>query len=502
MGSATVRTKEQAASILIVEDERIIARDIKLMLEELGYAVSGIASSGDQALALAAQQSSDLVLMDIRIKGDRDGVQTAAQLIERYQLPIVYITAHTDDLTLVRARETEPFGYVTKPITMQDLKIAIAMALTRHRAQRQIEKREEWFRSILRSTKEAIVITDGSGRISFLNQAAEEMTGNEQESALGRLMSDVLEILDENDQPQALQIYNQKNNFQEPQFLIGSIITPDELRQQVLVSIAPLQGEAGAGSVMVLHDISRIQDKQRALQQRNEQLQSFNNKLEFLSYSLTHDLREPMRMVSLYSDMLVKYDQNALSEETREQLKGIKQASLRMGTVMNSLLDYFSASQLDLKEQRPIDANVPLEEAKLNLSAAIRLSNANIEAYPLPVVHAHPTALMLVFQNLIGNAIKYANRESPIIRISAVRDGDFWCFTVADNGEGFDPQQAQRIFELFRRAHGRDKSGSGIGLATCQRLIEQHEGRIWAESKPGEGAHFHFTIPVAEKPGE
>lgn len=499
MATTVVQAKHDAARVLIVEDDGIIARDIKMMLEELGYAVSGIASTGAEALALAANGNVDLALMDVNIKGNIDGIQTAAQLLKQQRLAIVYLTAHTDDNTLQRARETEPFGYIAKPITIADVKVGVAVALTRYRAQHQIEEREKWFLSILRSTGEAMIITNQQGRISFLNFAAEELAGITSGVVLGQALDDALRLVDKDGVRQQLFAADGAGQFSAPEAITGTIIRPDETRRQVLVSAEPLDKARQNGMVVVLHDISDLLRRELALENENEKLTHSNEKLKFLSYSLSHDLREPLRTINIYSDLLAMHEKEALSEDAKQQLRGIGDASRRMSSVMSSLLEYFSISNLDRSEARQIDAADSFREALSNLKSAIDESQAQIEAPNLPMVYAHPTALMLIFQNLVVNAIKYSGQKTPFIRVSACREGEFWLFTIEDNGMGFDPTQAQRIFELFRRGHDREHNGNGIGLATCQRLVQQNSGRIWAESTPGEGSQFHFTLPAEER---
>lgn len=489
MGAPSAGSKEKIAQILIVEDDRIIARDLKLMLEELGYGISGMASSGDDALALVAQKQTDLVLMDVRIKGTIDGIQTAAQIVQRYRLPIVYLTAHTDDLTLQRATETKPFGYVAKPATLADVKVAVSVALTRFRAEQQVEKRKDWLDTVLRSTSEAMVITDGKGRVLFLNRMAEEITGRSNDDAAGKALDNVLQVLDEHGKAHSLQTLGRLNHTDRSQSVAGTLIRPDQTRRQVIVSMAPLIHQPESGTVLVLNDITDIWTQVKELEQSNE-------KLTFISHSLAQDLRERLFTVTLYSDLLERELKSTLSKDARENLHGISQACRQARTVMSSLLEYFSVSSVSDNEPKLLDANDPYREALSNLAAEIKSSNAVIETSELPVVFAHPRALMLIFQNLIGNAIRYAGYEPPHIRISAEREGEFWRFTVADNGVGFDDGDGEGTFELFQVSIGTEGPGRGIGLATCQRLIQQYGGRIWAESKVGEGARFHFTIPA------
>jgi signal transduction histidine kinase len=196
------------------------------------------------------------------------------------------------------------------------------------------------------------------------------------------------------------------------------------------------------------------------------------------------------------SSMLTLEDQIATTEQGRAYLEAISSGCNRLDKLMTALLDYFSATMLERKSAQPILAGEPLRLALANLDAAIRSSGAVIQTGDMPSVLAHPTALLLIFQNLLANAIKFSGSRAPHILISTERSGDFWQFTVKDDGIGFDPAQSLKIFDLFQRAHGDEHAGVGFGLALCQRLVSEHGGEIWAESEPGQGARFHFTIPA------
>lgn len=185
-----------STNILIVEDERIVALDIKSSLESLGYTVTGIVASGEAALAKVAESQPDLVLMDINLKGDMDGVETAEQIRAHFSIPVIYLTAYADNNTLQRAKLTEPFGYILKPFEEKELNISIEMALYKHQKERQLKASEQWFATTLHSVGDAVIATDQNNLVVFINTIAEALTGWKQEDALGKNFTEVFHILD------------------------------------------------------------------------------------------------------------------------------------------------------------------------------------------------------------------------------------------------------------------------------------------------------------------
>ncbi len=188
------RRTRSDAQILIVEDEGLIARHLKQTLEQLGYTVVGIASSGQEALELLSLVSADLTLMDIKIRGAEDGVSTAESIRQRFDIPVVYLTSHADPATLDRAQRTHPFGYVVKPFTTIDLQVAIEIALNRYRLQTELREKEAWLRTVLQSIGDAIVVTDCDGTVKFINAAAEQLTGWCCVEAPGKPLQEVVQI--------------------------------------------------------------------------------------------------------------------------------------------------------------------------------------------------------------------------------------------------------------------------------------------------------------------
>jgi len=188
------------AGILIVEDERIIAEDISRTLERIGYAVVGIVSSGEEAIKRTAETRPDVVLMDIKLQGHMDGTEAASRIRDEFDIPVVYLTAYADDGTLQRAKTTEPYGYVIKPFQERELHSSIEIALYKHRMERQLKVSERWLCATLRSIGEAVIATDPSGRIKFMNPIAEALTGWKQEDASDRRLQEVFKVIDEETQ--------------------------------------------------------------------------------------------------------------------------------------------------------------------------------------------------------------------------------------------------------------------------------------------------------------
>jgi hypothetical protein len=237
----------------------------------------------------------------------------------------------------------------------------------------------------------------------------------------------------------------------------------------------------------------------RELEARATELERSNADLQQFAYAASHDLSEPLRMVSSYVQLLAKRYKDKLDSDADEFIDFAVDGTARMQALIDGLLIYSRAGTADYTHE-PVDCSKVLHDTLMTLHASLRESGARVNAGPLPTVEGDPTQLFQLFQNLISNAIKFAADEPPAIEITADRDGDCWRFMVKDNGIGIEPAHAQRIFAVFQRLHGRGEyPGSGVGLAICKRIVERHNGRIWVESPPDGGSTFYFTIPADER---
>ena len=238
------------------------------------------------------------------------------------------------------------------------------------------------------------------------------------------------------------------------------------------------------------------QKKAEELRRANQALLRSNADLERFSSSVSHDLREPLATIHSYVELALDVHGNHLPPEVARCLSVIHESANRMDELITDLLGYAHASTRGRVKHVSANLELCLAEAVSNLEASIRASGALIHHDELPVVVAESFQMVLIFQNLIGNAIKYRSHHPPVIHISATDREECHVISVSDNGEGFPAEDGDRIFDPFERLHGNDIPGTGIGLATCRKIVEAHGGRIWAESELGRGSVFRFTLPV------
>lgn len=247
------------------------------------------------------------------------------------------------------------------------------------------------------------------------------------------------------------------------------------------------------------HEAEERKRTQTALAERADALEKSNAELEQFAYIASHDLQEPLRMVSSYTQLLSKRYRGKLDANADEFIHYAVDGAKRMQRLLQDLLDYSRVGSKG-KSLVPTDSADVLAAACANLKTKIEAENADISAGPLPEVCGDDVQLTQVFQNLIGNALKFRGEEPASVRVEARADGDQWVFSIADNGIGLDAQYSERIFQVFQRLHTQTAyPGTGIGLAVCKKVIERHGGRIWVESEPGSGSTFLFSLHAVGK---
>ncbi|MCX6007752.1 MAG: PAS domain S-box protein [Chloroflexi bacterium] len=257
------------------------------------------------------------------------------------------------------------------------------------------------------------------------------------------------------------------------------------------------QGEAIA-VLMQIRDITERKKAEDALQKTMADLKRSNEELQQFAYVASHDLQEPLRMVSSYVQLIEKRYKDKLDPDAHDFIDYAVSGAKRMQNLINDLLSYSRVGTRG-KPFMPVDCSEVLYAATSNLEVAIREAGAVIEHEDLPEVIGDEGQLVQVFQNVIGNAIKFHGAEPPHICIGAKLVGDEWVFSVKDNGIGIDPQFFERIFLVFQRLNGAEYPGTGIGLSIARKVVQRHGGRMWLESQPGQGSTFYFTVPVREK---
>lgn len=375
--------------------------------------------------------------------------------------------------------------------------VTVVAAIDAQRRARAAEDRQRrWANITLRSIGDAVITTDPAGNVTFLNHVAEQLTGWPDAEAKGRPIASVFDIQNEDTgKPAEVPVHRVIATGAVHGLANHTVLlSRNGARKPIDDSAAPIQ-DADAqlvGVVLVFRDISERKRQEDALRRSNEDLMRF-------AYVASHDLQEPLRTISIYLDLFQRRYGSALDADGGSFIAFASDAAKRMHMLVTDLLEYSRAGTQTLKIEL-VDLGSAVEEVLGNLRGHIDSSHARIEVTSLPAVAADRIRIAQVLQNLIGNALKFNKSEQPVIHIgSELRDGQC-TVSIRDNGIGFDPTYTDKIFVMFQRLHGfADYSGTGMGLAICKRIVEAHGGRIWAESKLGEGSTFHFTLPVAAR---
>lgn len=377
----------------------------------------------------------------------------------------------------------------------------------------ELEKEHATLRTLIDNLPDEIFAKDRDCRFMLVNRAhMERLDILDPQTAIGRRLQDLrvrgFAKKYKDDDLQVLQTGQPIVNKEEmglgkdgmPLTLLTTKVPLRDKDQNIigLVGISKDISDRKMGEVKLKLAISKLRKTEENLQKANSELQRSNLELEQFAYVASHDLQEPLRMVASYTELLAKRYQGQLDEKADKYIHYAVDGARRMQLLIQDLLS-FSRVTSNAGSLLTVDCGSAIAAALENLQGIIEESGAIID-YPaaMPNVNADLPQLAQLFQNLIGNAIKYRNDEPPEIKVRCVRDGQNWKISVSDNGIGFDPKYNDRIFIIFKRLHNHSQySGTGIGLAVCKRIVERHGGLIRAESQPGEGSTFTFTLPVA-----
>jgi len=494
-------------AVLIVEDEAIVAADLAGKLRQLGYEVAGIAATGKEAAALCSRLGPHLVLMDISLAGPMDGIQAAEAIRNRQDIPVIYLTAHSDRATLDRAKVTEPFGYILKPFEERDLATQIELALYKHQADRQLREQREWLRVTLNSIGDAVIATDAAGRITFINPVAESLTGWRAEDAIGRPIPSVFRIVNEQtgealEEPVAAVL---RAGRAVPLANHTALVAKDGRRVPIEDSAAPITDAAGRviGVVLVFHDVTAKRRSQEALRRINETLErrvaerselaeARARQLQTLAVELIEAEERERRRVAelLHEDLqqilaaarmqLLASSENLsptsmLANVARLLEESIDRARRLSHELSPAVLHYsglpsvleWLASQM--KEQFGL-------QVELDVGAAGRS-----ESEPLKVF------IFRAVQELLFNVVKHADVKSARVVVSG--SNGVLAVTVSDKGRGFNPE---RLNSSNKR--------TGLGLLSLRERASYIGGGLAIESTPGAGSRFTLTVPLGLSP--
>lgn len=489
------------ARILVVEDESIVAFNLQQRLSQLGYDVPAIAVSGQESFDLVEQTLPDLVLMDIHIQGDMDGIEVAARLQESHSIPVIYLTAYSEDSTLERARKTRPYGYLLKPFSERELHATIQMAFERHRLESELVDNRRLLQQALDAASLGVLELDKNSSAITPTPRATDLIGWPQDPP--HTLADLLARVDAAERAvittRMQESLSSLQHFSEEFRVLAEGHAP----RWIKLDAAHASASRMTG---VVQDISGRKLSEHRLKMLNEGLENLVNErtaelhqslkeLETFSYSVAHDLRSPTRVIDGFCQELLKAFPDALGDDGLNLVHRIASASQRMGALIDALLHMARLNQVPM-QLRVVDISAIASEIATQLMELETTRVAQVRVSPQLEAMADPTLVHSLLDNLMRNAWKFCAR-SEITRIdvgSKVINGET-VFFVRDNGCGFDMASADRLFGPFQRLHREaEYAGTGIGLTIVQRIVMRHGGRVWAFSEPDLGATFHFTL--------
>jgi len=505
--------------ILIVEGEGPVALEIEQRLNRLGYGVAGIASSGQQAIELAAAESPDLVLMDIDLHGEMDGIETAARIHEQHGLPILFLTASTGRRAAEGAKLCEPDGYLNKPFDEMDLQRTVDFAVYRHEMERRLKDSQRWLSTTLRSIGDGVIATDARGRVQFMNPMAERLTGWAQDLVLGRECREVFRVIDGSTRETvSCPVMEALETGACVTLADGAVLVMRDGRESpVDDSAAPIIDEQGriSGAVLVFRDVSEQKEAQEAVRQYTDELRSRNEELDAFAHTVAHDLKNPLSLVMGFAQLLESDLESFTDEELVSYLAIIAKNSRKMIQIIDELLLFSQVRQAGVTVG-VLDMEAVVSEACSRLSAMIEEYGAEVHLpgeWPAALGYAPWVEEVVV--NYLSNAIKYGGRPPRIELGAALVEGEaetpgglgseigsprpmvrFW---VRDNGPGIKPEDQAQLFKPYTRLQPVRAAGHGLGLSIVRRIILKLGGEVGIESSgdAGEGCVFFFALPAA-----
>jgi PAS domain S-box-containing protein len=484
--------------VAIVEDEFIVALDIRSFLERSGYAVSGVYSSGEDLLAQFEATRPDLVLMDIKIRGKLDGVETASIVHERYYTPVVLLTAFADDETIARAKITQPYGYIIKPFEERELKTAIEIALYRATMEKKLRESEERYRNLFHDGISANFLADTTGVITEANPAFRVLVGlgpDEGLPSMGTLVPDPTALAS------FMEMAYSERGLRLEELPLRSIGGRDLV---VLANAAPLRDADGAirGLRCELIDTT----ERRKLEERLVIAQKMEAAGK-LAGGIAHDFNNILTAIIGYSNLLA--DELPMDDRARDDVEGIRKAADRASRLTRQLLAFsrrqpFSPKSLDLNDsvreterllRRILPENIALSLSLGSCPAALVADPAQIEQVILNLAFNARDAMSSGGELRIATSIEALTAPKEV-GLDTLAPGTYVILAVTDSGTGIDPAIIDKIFEPFFTTKPKEM-GTGLGLSTVYGIARQMGGAVSVASKPGCGASFQVWMPYA-----
>jgi two-component system, cell cycle sensor histidine kinase and response regulator CckA len=508
------------SSVMIVEDERLIAHDIADSVTRMGYDVTATAASSEECIENARLRRPDLVIMDIHIEGALDGIQTAQQLRDHFDIPVVFLSAYADDNTVSRAKLVSPLGYLLKPFRRSELAAAIEVALFKHETEKRTRQRERWFATTLRAIGDAVVTVDVDGSITFMNRAAEGLLGRTLDDAEGKPIDTVFRLVNEKTRAPVLDPARLALERGSPVTLPPhTALVCGDREVSVEDSAAPIIDERGQqiGAVVVLRDVTlaRKAQEQIALADRLASLgavaagvaHEINNPLTYILGNVGFLGEELARLRRLASEGLPGEQMQKLADclAQLDQLAiEIDEGATRVARIVADL-GSFGQQPAEIKNGNVRQA---LEWAlRVSRTAITQHAKIRLDLEPVPEVRGDEGRLGQVFLNLLLNAAHALRHGDPATHELAVSthleparaEGGRpnVVVTVRDTGTGMSEDVRERIFDPFFTTKPVGM-GTGLGLSVCHGIVQELGGSIGVTSQLGEGSVFEVRLPAAD----
>ncbi len=524
--------------VLIVEDQELIKTSLNILLKVNQYQVIGMASNADEAFQIIENKQVDLVLMDIALNGELDGIEAAKIIIEKWDLPVVYLTAKKDTLTINRAKETIPYGYISKDIEIKDqLPIILDFALYKHKfekerklQQKAIADSEEKFRAIINSARDAIIMLDDNGKVSLWNEAATRIFGYRTDEVIDKKLNDLITPNVYKDfYGNAFKDYINDGSGD----FIGKTIELSAKRKSnevfpIEISMSSVKIQNKWNAIAIIRDITARKKSEEEIERLIEELQLSNEKIEQNVYEyqklneklkeseqqlkelnaakdrffsiIAHDLKAPFQALLGYSEILSQNIEELNQNEIKEFAKDLHISAKQLFKLLENLLEWTRLQRDTIK----------FEPTKHNLFTMVKmiieLLDFQAKAKSISLINEvegnhfswiDGNMINTVLRNLISNAIKFTNKDGWVKITSKDFDDDFYEISVQDNGIGIKKEDLDKLFriDVKHTTEGtNNEKGTGLGLILCKELVEKCGGKIKVESSSGIGTKISFTV--------
>lgn len=507
--------------LLIVEDERIVAMDLRRRLEKLGHVVVGNVANGNDAIQMASEHHPDLILMDIRIEGDKDGIQTAAIIRELLHIPHIFLTAHSDQATIDRAKQTDPDGYILKPFTDRDIALNIEIADQRAKFRNELRLSELKFRSLIQNSSDVIFQIDATGKIIFVSPSISRLLGFNHKELTGKHISEIVvaedlpivaSMLRNNGFIHALPdtdsaLINELTDSETPVFRSevrlrhheNGFVYTDILSSKIDIDELPVS------IVFTARDISERKRFETELMQAKIKAEEMNRlKSVFLS-NISHELRTPLTGILGFASIL----ESELDGDYLDMAQSISKSGQRLLETMEAVIDLalMEANKIDV-DPTPLVVSEVVQQVVRMLTGVAFEKNLRIKVIARsepPQVTTDRRLLSQILYNLISNAIKFTDKGGITVSVEqSIEQFDkerfiFALIHVKDTGIGISEAFLPYIFDEFRQestGNTRKYEGTGLGLSIVKRMINLLNGEITVQSTVGQGSVFTVKIPV------